>query len=243
MTWQLRSAIPFSALLLAMHPALAERPIKQKDYVSDGTQGYVVVWVGPMNGRKTPRELLDFLRIDPKTGSTLVSDQPYLRSTNARRVKDAAAIYYESKPWIIRDDFGLFVMPVNPGRWVVGGVNQTAFSMGSYAFDVAPGKTSYIGTVVVGQESNDSIIPEFRKAGEAIAGLIDDENVPNTILLRPADIADLPSEMVWHGLVLPEIARDVRFNNYLSGLVGRAADLGRKPHEPPRSKGQDGLVK
>lgn len=222
------------ALLASATVGWAERPIAQDKFVYDSQQGYILAWAGPMKGKTSYKDYLDFVRIDPATGKTLIEDPGYARSTNAHAVTDAAAIYYEAKPWAIVNDRGLFLIPVNPGRWVIGGVNNTALSLGSYGFQVERGKISYIGTVLTGKEDGSSEVPEIKvlaPAGDNPAQ--PRSSMASTFVLRTADPADLPSSFPKEHLIVPKIERDVRFNNYQSSLVSRAADLGPMAHERP----------
>jgi hypothetical protein len=215
-------------------PAYAERPITKDKYVHDCNIGYILVWAGPLNGKTKYLDYLDFVRLDPNTGMTMVADSAYIRSTNARRVKDAAAIYYEAKPWVIQNDRGLFLIPVNPGRWAIGAAGVTAFALGSYGFDVAPCKVTYLGTVLTGLEDGKSDIPEIKAAGDALKGIVENEkDIPSTFAMRPPDLSELPSDFPRENLVIATMIPDVRFNNYISGLVGRASGLGPMGHEPP----------
>lgn len=233
MKWRIICLLMVAALGMA-RPAYAERPITKDKYVHDCKIGYILVWAGPLNGRTKYLDYLDFVRIDPDTGMVVVADSAYLRSTNARRVKDAAAIYYEAKPWVIQNDRGLFLIPVNPGRWTIGAAGVTAFALGSYGFDVQPCKVTYLGTVLTGLEDGNSDIPEIKAAGDALKGIVENEkDIPSTFALRPADISELPSDFPRENLVVATMIPDVRFNNYISGLIGRATGLGLMGHEPP----------
>jgi hypothetical protein len=228
-----------ATLLACATVGWAERPITQDKFVYDPQQGYILAWAGPMKGKTSYKDYLDFVRVDPATGKTLIEDPGFARTTNARVVKDAAAIYYEAKPWAIVDDRGLFLIPVNPGRWVIGGVNNTALSLGSYAFQVEPGKISYIGTVLTGKEDGSSGVPEIRALAPAGNGPAPQRsNIASTFVLRLPDSADLPSSFPKEHVIVPKIERDVRFNNYQSSLVSRAADLGPMGHEWPVPKSE-----
>ncbi len=211
-----------------------ERPVTQEKFQYDPASGYILVWVGPMKGKSSFKDFVDFVRIDPSTGTALIRDDGLLRSTNRRALKDAAAVYYEAKPWVIKDDRGLFLMPVAAGSWVIGSVNNTALSMGTYGFDVAPGKITYVGTVITGKEDATSPIPEILEAGRKVLSYEGNApNIPHTIVYRPAAIDELPPSVPRDHLVVPAIRKDVRFNNFMSGLVGRAADLGVMSHQNP----------
>lgn len=214
-----------------------ERPVTQEKFQYDPASGYILVWVGPMKGKSSFKDYLDFVRIDPSNGDALVRDDGGLRSTNMRAQKDAAAVYYEAKPWVIKDDRGLFLMPVAPGSWVIGSVNNPALSMGSYGFDVAPGKITYVGTVLTGKEDGSSSIPEIAEAGRKVLSYEGSaSNIPHTIVYRTAGLDELPPTIPRDNLVVPAIRRDVRFNNFMSSLVGRAADLGTMSHQSPVPK-------
>lgn len=220
--------------------AYAERPVTREEFNYDPSKGYIVVWVGPLKGHKGPRDYLDMIRLDPETGETLVEDKGELKTTNARARKDSAAIYNEARPWAIKDDKGLFVIPVNPGQWVIAGVNFTALSLGSYGFSVTPGSLTYVGTVLIGQEDGASDIPEINaralpnNGGDPVKA----SKALSTIVLRRAERADLPAYFPYEHLTIASIKRDVRFNNYLAGSVSRAADLDLMDHAAPVRKAE-----
>lgn len=236
----------FLALLLmavlASAPANAERPVAPDQFNYSAQGSYVLVWVGPMLGHKSFRGWLDFMKISPETGLTSRTDKGELRTINARAIKDAAAVYNEAKPFIVQGDLGLFLIPVIPGRWVLGGVNGTALSLGSYGFDIPAGTVTYVGKVLVGSEDGSSDVPEIKARGELPeAGLIR-RSAPeiSTIVLRRPSLSDIPSDILPQSITghisLAKIDEGIRFNNYLGGVINRAADLGPIPHALPIKK-------
>lgn len=233
------------AILLPSLPASAERPVTLEQFSYSAEQGYILVWAGPMQGRKNFRDWLDFMQLSPETGMTTRNDGGNLRTTNARRIKDAAAVYYEAKPLVVDNDLGLFLIPINPGRWVIGGVNGTALTLGSYAFDAPVGAVTYVGKVIVGNEDGSSEVPEIKRRGEAPESALIRRSAPMiaTLVLRRPNLSDIPMSAlppsVRDHVISAKIEEDVRFNNYLSGVVNRAADLGPMPHAAPVPKLKD----
>lgn len=230
--------VAFIALAVSAH---AERPIDRAKFSYDANSGYIFACVAPMNGKKSFKRWIEFVRLDDKTGKAIVTDQGPLRSTNARREKDAAAIYYEAKPWITRpqDDTACFLMAINPGRWVIGSVDSTVFALGSYGFDIEPGKITHIGTVISGFEDGKSKYPEIAKS-KVSPDLLDyglaNSKMSSTFILRAPNEAELPPELNAYRWTLSKAIEDVRFQNYASALVGRAAELGKIEHQKPVPK-------
>lgn len=233
----------FLGLAFCATSASAERPIEPGKFVYDANAGYIFACVQPMNGKQSFKQWLEFVRLDPATGKSTVEDRGGLRSTNARRVKDAAAIYYEAKPWTFDAgrDRACFLTAITPGFWVVGSVGNTALSMGSYGFDVAPGKITHVGTILVGAEDGTSAVPEIAKAkisDDLLGyGTLSKQLISWTIAWRGPVAEDIPPNLSTHPVLLvTDPKRDVRFDNYISALVGRAADLGPMAHEKPVAK-------
>jgi hypothetical protein len=249
MKWQnsvLRTiALPLMVLTTSL-PANSERPVTLEQFSYSADQGYILVWAGPMQGRKTFPGWLDFMQVSPETGLTTRTDSGDLRTINARSIKDAAAIYYESKPLVFRDDMGLFLIPLKPGRWVIGGANGTALTLGSYAFGVPAGAVTYVGQVIVGNEDGSSQVPEIKIRGQAPESALIRRSAPMiaTLVLRRPALSDVPVDTlptsVTDHLISAKIEEDVRFNNYLSGVVNRAADLGPMAHAAPVAKVKEG---
>lgn len=231
-----KSGISFILLLcqIIAFPVAGERPVAKQDYKFDRNQAYILVWAGPINGGDRFENLIRFSRMDPQSGKLLVEDSWTQLTVNARSQKDAAAVYFEPKPWIIENDRGLFLIPVNPGRWVISGVETTALSLGSYAFSVERGKIAYIGSVLVGEENGKSKIPEIKDldSSKLVIDKKDDVRI-FTVVLRNGEIGDIPKEFSRADIVMPAIERGVEFDNNMSSLVSRAADLGAMKHEAP----------
>lgn len=231
-------------MVLTCASAHAERPITLDKFVYSAEQGYILVWVGPLDGRKSFLGFLDFMQISPETGKTFRDDNPELRTINARRIKDAAAVYNDPKPLVVQNDLGLFLIPVNPGRWVVGAVNGTALTLGSYAFDVTPASVTYAGKILVGPEDGSSNIPEIKLRGEMPESALIRRSAPQiwTIVLRRPSYSDIPTDVlptsIKDHVTLANIEGGVRFNNYLSSVINRAADLGPIPHALPIPAGR-----
>ena len=131
----------------------------------------------------------------------------------------------------------LYLVPVNPGKWVIGGAGNTVMSLGSYGFDVKPGEITYVGTILTDRENGKSDIAEFTSAklSQDLAefGTLMNIVMSDALLVRPAGESDpLPPAIAAHPVTRAALEPDVRFNNFLSALINRATGLPPLEHQP-----------
>jgi hypothetical protein len=230
----LRPLILAAALCFGAASAQASNPLKPAKFVWNPAMGYILARVGPSGSDgKAPPVYLARLGED---GNTIWSFGG--RLINNKKNLDAAMIWGG-------DHFGtdgktsLYLVPVNPGRWVVGGAGNTVMSLGSYGFDVKAGEITYVGTILTDRENGKSDIPEFQSA-RLSRDLVEFGTLMNIVmsdalLVRPAGEADpLPAAIAAHKVSRAELQPDVRFNNFLAALVNRATGLPPLEHQPDR---------
>ncbi|HEX8126175.1 MAG TPA: hypothetical protein VF548_11380 [Allosphingosinicella sp.] len=133
----------------------------------------------------------------------------------------------------------LLLVEVEPDTWVVQGFGNTSFSLGSYAFELAPGTVTDLGVVEAepdwaeGQDPPE--IGDVFKAGLAGPFSKSPDIAPMRATFRPRAAGDIPipaaipSDRVRPVVFVP----GAKFGNYLGGLVNKIEGVNaglRKPH-------------
>jgi hypothetical protein len=229
----LRTLVLAAALCLGAGAADAANPLKPAKFVWDPAKGYILARVGPTgdDGKAPP---VYFARLG-EDGDTIWSFGG--RLINSKKNLDAAMVWGG-------DHFGsdgqtsLYLVPVNPGKWVIGGAGNTVMSLGSYGFDVKPGEITYVGTILTDRENGKSDIPELKPA-KLSQDLVEFGTLMNIVmsdalLVKPAGEADpLPAAITAHPVTRATLQSDVRFNNFLAALINRATGLPPLEHQEP----------
>jgi hypothetical protein len=224
-----------AASFVAVPAAMAANPLKPEKFVFDPARGYILVRVGPV-GDSGNADPVYFVRMDPANPKqTLWSFG--MRAINSKKESDAAMVWGG-------DNFGndgktsLYLVPVNPGEWVIGGAGGTSMSLGSYGFTVKPGEITYVGTILTGRENGKSDIPEI-KAAKLSEDLVEFGTLMNivmsdAILVTPPAAGDpIPEAIATHGVTHASLVPDVRFNNFLAAMINRAIGLDPLEHQIP----------
>jgi hypothetical protein len=133
----------------------------------------------------------------------------------------------------------LMLIEVDPGTWVVQGFGNTSFSLGSYAFELAPGTVTDLGVVEAepdwaeGQDAPQ--IGDVFKAGLAGPFSKSPDIAPMRAVFRPRKAGDipLPAGLRAEKVRPVEFTPGAKFGNYLGGLVNKIEGVNaglRKPH-------------
>jgi hypothetical protein len=142
------------------------------------------------------------------------------------------------------DNFGsdgktsLYLVPVNPGNWVIAGAGATSMSLGSYGFEVKPGEITYVGTILTDRENGKSEIPELA-AAKLSQDLVEFGTLMNIVMsdammVIPAAEGDpIPEAIAAHTVTRAALVPDVRFNNFIAGMINRAVGLPAPGHHAP----------
>jgi len=208
--------------------ALAHKPLKTKELVFDKTKGYILVRLGPAKGAAP---VVAFARLDPYTGKIIgdgVLNALSKKEYNAASAGGGNLLSTDGKT-------SLYVIPVNPGKWVITGTGMTIYSLGTYGFEVKEGETVNIGTILTGREDGKSEIPEIA-AAKLSQDLVDFGTMMNIVmtdamLLKPAGESDpTPPELASFNVRKAELIADIRFDNVYRGLVNRALGLPPMQH-------------
>jgi len=213
--------------------AFATKAVKPNKFQMEQTKGYIVVKAGTDREKgKKISSCLYFARLDLNTNETVWNYGD--SSPTSRKNLDVATATCGGNVWLKAEKSrkaGWYVIPVNPGRWVIaGGGDETSFSMGSYAFDVAPGKLTYIGEILVGKEDGKSDEPAIRrmKVSDDVLSFGTLYNIlisHSFVLNQPITTENLPANLQSYDIVVPEFESNVVFNNAMRAMVSKAADL------------------
>lgn len=210
-------------------PAIAGKPIKLNPDAA-----YVLVEVhdvqGGMKGVKIPGSLT-IARYDPLKGD--------VRGGNRSPAADneTIRIVFSSRPVAKQKGRRQFLVELHPDTWVIEGANNTAFSLGSYTFNVGRGEVVDLGVFVpyvdmLDGEKAPSLVGTVLSA--SLFGMFGRRAEPQPLMLEyhTRGQADLPVPALLNGRILtqPELKSGARFGNYLGGLINRFG--GRKAREP-----------
>ena len=221
------------ALLAAASPAVA-KPLKVVPPALDPAKAYILVeyklqknpFAGFPGSRKTmPLNTgLVFGRYDPALGD--------IRGMGKARGNPVAADQlaiegFRNKPLAKGPGSRLFLLEVDPDLWVVQGFGNTSFSLGSYAFELAPGSITDLGVVTAepdwaeGQKAADGgDVLTAALAGPFAKG---PDIAPMRLTFRPRGEGDIPipAGLPADRVRQPAFTPDAKFGNYLGGLVNR----------------------
>ena len=227
----IKLALAGAALIATAPAADAAKGLKPGAVTLDPALGYVLVRIGPTNGKKFRSPALYLWRFDPTTNEV-----------RTRRKKDPArvakgeddSVVLGDRVFLAGDRTSVYIASITPGEWVVHGSYKTCLCLGSYRFTVAPGQVTDIGTVLIASEAGGLYVPGLERA--PLAPDLEERPyaVPEAIMVRAATDADvLPPEVAGLPLKRAELVPDIRFTNrgnlrylYYSGiLVNRAVGL------------------
>ncbi len=121
----------------------------------------------------------------------------------------------------------LFLLEVEPDIWVIQGWGNTAFSLGSYTFELAPGSVTDLG--VVSAEPDWAEGQDAPDMGDVLAAAMagpfakSPDIAPMRVSFRPRGSGDLPlpAGLPVERVVQPVFTPEAKFGNYLGGLVNR----------------------
>jgi hypothetical protein len=224
-------ALAGAVLVAAVPVAHAAKGLKPGAVILDPTLGYVLVRIGPTNGKKFKSPALYLWRFDPATNEV-----------RTRRKKDPARVPKGEDDSVVLGDrvflggerSSVYIASITPGEWIIHGSYKTCLCLGSYRFTVAPGEITDIGTVLIASEAGGLYVPDLPR--EPLAPDLEERPyaVPDAMMIKAAGDGDvLPPEVAAMAIKRAELIPDVRFTNrsslrylYYGGiLVNRAAGL------------------
>lgn len=213
-------------------PAAASNGLSKVPSAFDPTKAYVVVEIGKLGDAMLYGTLM-LGRYDPaKNDIATPTPPPGGKIPRGGWVLDNRV--HLIKPAMKDKERRLYIAELDPGNWVVEGANDTAFSLGSSAMQLAAGTVTDLGVVSVysdfpqGQK-RDVLTAERLLKGALMGGIFGStlpQPMPKAVDIRPREPSDMPlpsllaraTPVVWSG--------EVRFGNHLGGLINRKG--GRK---------------
>jgi hypothetical protein len=218
----LMSAALAAAALSA--PAAAHKPLKVKELVNlDPTKGYLLVRLAPKGS------LVAFARL---SGGGL----PMYGNPMSKKEYDVGIAAGGN---ILSTDgkSNLYVIPVNPGTWLITSAGNTVFALGTYGFEIGAGEVVNIGTVLTGREDGKSPIPEIAAAKlspDLVSfGTLMNIVMTDALLLRPATgLETVPQGLTVFPQRVAAIQSDIRFPNLGGFMINRALGLPPMQHMP-----------
>jgi hypothetical protein len=228
-------ALVVGSLAIPIGTVSAHKSLKLKELKLDPTKGYILVRVGPSAG-KGDAPIVVFARMDPRTGTIFGEGK-----LNALSSKEYNASSAGGGNFVATDGkTSAYVVPVNPGKWVIAGAGASIFSLGTYGFEVKAGEVVDIGTVLTGREDGKSPIPEIAAAKlspDLVSfGTLMNIVMTDALLLKPPVDGAVPPAPIASWPVRPAVLEaDVRFDNVYQGLINRV--LGLPPMEHQQKSG------
>ena len=230
--------------VLAFASAAGATPLKQVPPTLDPAKAYVLVeykllknpYSAFPGSRKTMplSSGLVFGRYDPALGDIRGLGKAQSNPVPAGHQLSEA---FRNKPLVKGPESRLFLLEMEPGIWVVEGFGNTAFSLGSYSFELAAGSVTDLGVVIAEPDWAEGQKPPNVGSlfAAALAGPFAKrpDVAPMRVTFRPrgdGDIplpAGIPAERVQQAAFTP----GVKFGNYLGGLVNRIEGVNARVRE------------
>jgi hypothetical protein len=224
-----------AALALAAPAPAAATTLKTVPAALNPAKAYILVeyrllknpYGGGLPGSRKTMPLksgLVFARYDPALGDIRGMGKA---KANPVAPGQQAAEGFRSKPIAKGEGSRLFLLEVEPDRWVVQGFGTTSFSLGSYSFELAPGSVTDLGVVTAEPDWAEGQKPPNMGSllGAALAGPFakSADIAPMRLSFRPREPGDIPLPA---GLPADKVrpaafAPGAKFGNYLGGLVNR----------------------
>lgn len=219
------------AALIVIAPSAGAKTLAKLPPKLDPARAYVLVEVANLDDGNL-KGMLTVARYDAATNDIAVLE------TAKSKPKAKLALAHESlgKPLLQDKKRRLYLLELGAGQWVIEGANGTAFSLGSRTFELAAGTLTDLGVATVTTDYAEGEAPYKLTAGKALKlGLFGafaggdalPQPIPKAVGFRARTATDLAMPQVANGAARPVAwGGEVRFGNYLGGLVNRIG--GRK---------------
>lgn len=142
-----------------------------------------------------------------------------------------AAVTIGPKPFLAEEGHvRTYLVALTPGRYVIQNGPTTCFCLGSYQFDVAPGRITDMGTIYLGPENGTSPWAQIRGLHSSPDIESRGYTVADAIAVLPAGSATtVPAALAAFPREPARYVPAVRFGNHQGQLLNRALPLEVKP--------------
>lgn len=236
MNW--RFFVSLLAALTLTVPALALGVLRKLPTQLDPTKAYVVVETGKMDDGLLYGSLV-IARYD-SARSDIADPSPRPQGHKGNWAHDNRV--HLLKPLAKGKERYLYLAELEPGLWVIEGANDTAFSLGSATLQLEAGTVTDLGVAKVYSDCPEGDKCEVLSAGRLMKGAlmgglfgsVMPPPMPKAVEFRSrvADDMQLPPLLAsqarpvsWNG--------EVRFGNYLGGLINRMGGRKARPAVSP----------
>lgn len=221
------------AASVAMSPLADARTLAKLPAKLDPAKAYALVEIGNIDEGKV-RGVLTLARYDAARNDIALLGKP----------NDKPSLAHEAigKP-LVKDKLrNLYLLELDPGQWVIEGANGTAFSLGSRTFTLAAGSVIDLGVAAVTTDYAEGEAPYKITAGKALklgllgafAGDAMPQPIPKAVAFRARTANDLalPRTALGEARAV-DWGSEVKFGNYLGGLVNRMGGRKTRPGAAP----------
>jgi hypothetical protein len=216
-------------LLTMGAPATAAQVLKKLPDQFAADKAYVLVEImhaKPMMGSKVPGTIT-LARYDPEGGDV----RGGVRSPGTALDKDVPVrLVVNARPLMKGEASRLYLLEMEPDTWVIEGIGNTAFSLGSSSFSLAAGSVIDLGVITPRPDWREGDNPNKafgRTVGSAMlfgAFVKQGDPTPWMAEQKTRGPGDLPLPDSIAARVRPvQLAGGAKFGNYLGGLVNRMA--------------------
>jgi hypothetical protein len=217
--------ISASLALAAPAPALAADQLKVAPTGLDPTRGYVLVRLGERGPKVW--NFMSIAAYDEKAED--LAGKGRAKASPVPKGADKAVVIRE-KPFLAEaDHVRTHLVALTPGRYVIASSPTTCFCLGSYSFEVQPGKVTDLGHVYIGAENGSSPWAALSKLHSSPDIEARGYTVADAMAIVPAKAdTPVPAELAALPRVPAEFKPVRRFGNHSGQLINRALPLEAK---------------
>lgn len=233
-----RLLVSLLAALALTVPAFALGVLRKLPAQLDPAKAYIVVESGKLDNGLLFGSLV-LARYDAARGD-IAEATPRPKGHKGDWVIDNRV--YLQKPLLKDKQRNLYLAELDPGLWVIEGANDTAFSLGSSTLRLEAGTVTDLGVATVysdcpeGDKCETLTMGRLLKGGlmGGLFGSIKPPPMPKAVDFRARGTADLQLPALLAAAAHPvSWSGEVRFGNYLGGLINRMGGRKARPGAVP----------
>lgn len=216
-------------------PAQASRTYDRIPEQLDPAKAYVVVEIGKLDGALLFGTLVLGRYDTERMDIALPTPSPGGKIPRGGWKQDNRLIL--SDPAVKDKDRRFYIAELDPGLWVIEGANDTAFSLGSQAMELAAGTVVDLGVASVYSDFPEGEKRDILTNGRmfkgalmgGIFGRVMPKPMPRAVDFRARSVSDMPLPALFAAALPAQWVREVQFGNYLGGLVNRMGGRKSRP--------------